>query len=107
MSAITFTAASIAERLSGKKFASGWQAHCPAHEDRNASLSISEGDDGRVLLHCHAGCSFDAITTAMGVNPGDLFPAKAEVHWPAHFSARQRGFFGFQAVAGHNDPQIG
>jgi len=78
MSGTTVTAASIADRLNGKKTASGWQAHCPAHEDRNASLSISEGDDGRVLIHCHAGCSFDAITTAMGMSPGDLFPAKPE-----------------------------
>jgi 5S rRNA maturation endonuclease (ribonuclease M5) len=29
-------------------------------------------------MHCHAGCSFDAITAAMGVNPGDLFPVKPE-----------------------------
>ena len=78
MSVATFTAESVAERLNGKKTTSGWQAHCPAHEDRNASLSISQGADGRVLMHCHAGCSFDAITTAMGISPGDLFPAKPE-----------------------------
>jgi hypothetical protein len=30
---------------------------CPAHDDRAPSLSISEGDDGRTLLKCHAGCS--------------------------------------------------
>jgi len=34
---------------------SGWSARCPAHEDRQASLSIAEGEDGRVLLKCHAG----------------------------------------------------
>ena len=39
-------------RKSGK----GWSAPCPAHEDRNPSLSISEGDDGRALLFCHRGC---------------------------------------------------
>ena len=32
-----------------------WSARCPAHRDRVNSLSISEGADGRVLLHCHAG----------------------------------------------------
>jgi putative DNA primase/helicase len=31
-------------------------AKCPAHDDRNPSLSIREAD-GKVLLHCYAGCS--------------------------------------------------
>ncbi|GEM_PF-2886310 len=33
-----------------------YAAKCPSHDDRTASLSISEGQDGRVLIHCHAGC---------------------------------------------------
>jgi hypothetical protein len=33
-----------------------WLAHCPAHSDSSPSLSIREGMDGRVLLHCFAGC---------------------------------------------------
>jgi AAA domain len=33
-----------------------WQALCPYHDDKMPSLSISEGGDGRVLVHCHAGC---------------------------------------------------
>jgi putative DNA primase/helicase len=33
-----------------------WAARCPAHEDRNPSLSITRRD--RWLLHCHAGCCF-------------------------------------------------
>ena len=39
---------------------SGWMARCPGHEDRHPSLSIREGDDGRILIHCHAGCTPDA-----------------------------------------------
>ena len=31
-------------------------ARCPAHDDREPSLSIRDGGDGRVLVHCHAGC---------------------------------------------------
>jgi len=41
---------------SAKKSGSDWSARCPAHDDRHASLSVSPGDDGRLLRHCHAGC---------------------------------------------------
>lgn len=51
----------------------GWTARCPAHEDNRASLSVSEGQDGRVLLHCHAGCTFQAICGALQVHPSELF----------------------------------
>ena len=71
------TAAEIAERLGAKKTASGWAAKCPAHEDRNASLSITEGGDGRTLLHCHAGCDFSAVISAAGLRSADLFPPKS------------------------------
>ncbi len=40
-------------------------ARCPAHEDRLPSLSISNGNDGRLLLYCHAGCSFREIIQAL------------------------------------------
>lgn len=52
------------------------QAQCPAHEDDNPSLSVREDDDGRVLLHCHAGCSVQAIVHALGLTQSDLFPPK-------------------------------
>jgi putative DNA primase/helicase len=50
----------------------GFICRCPAHEDQTASLSISEGRDG-LLLKCHAGCTFEAITAALGVKPAELF----------------------------------
>lgn len=53
-----------------------WQAPCPAHDDRKASLSISTGEDGRVLLHCHAGCTPKNIMAAIGLSLNDLFPSK-------------------------------
>lgn len=49
-----------------------WLACCPAHNDRNPSLAVSEGKDGRVLLHCHAGCKYEAIVSALGLQPSDL-----------------------------------
>ena len=53
-----------------------WVACCPAHDDKKPSLAIRELDDGRVLTHCFAGCGFDEIVSAAGVNIEDLFPQK-------------------------------
>ena len=54
----------------------GLAARCPAHDDRRASLSITEADDGRVLLRCFAGCSVNAIVEAVGLEVRDLFPPR-------------------------------
>jgi hypothetical protein len=51
-----------------------WAARCPAHEDDRASLSVSVGKDGCVLLKCHAGCGVDAVLDALGLKIADLFP---------------------------------
>lgn len=51
-----------------------WQSRCPAHDDKGPSLSIRELDDGRVLVHCFAGCSVHEIVKAAGVELSDLFP---------------------------------
>lgn len=62
-------------RLEGVKASgTGHKAKCPAHEDRQPSLSVSRGSDGRVLVKCHTGCSFDAVVEKMGLTPADLFP---------------------------------
>jgi hypothetical protein len=53
----------------------GWQARCPAHDDRNPSLSIKEAEDGKVLVHCHAGCATPDVVRALGVEMRDLMPA--------------------------------
>ena len=37
-------------------------------------MSINTGDDGRVLLKCHAGCELDAILHAIHLERRDLFP---------------------------------
>jgi hypothetical protein len=56
----------------------GFKARCPAHADRSPSLSIREGEDGRVLLHCFAGCEVDSVLTAMGLQMADLFPSSTK-----------------------------
>lgn len=66
----------VLEKLGGVRKSGGqYLAKCPAHEDGNASLTVKRGADGRILLHCHAGCSFAEITAALGVTAGQLFPA--------------------------------
>jgi len=67
----------------------GWKACCPAHADREPSLSIGLGEQGQVLLKCFAGCSLERIVEAMGLTVTDLFPdATAERassnHTPCH-----------------------
>ncbi len=56
-----------------KRSGKGWSARCPGHEDRSPSLSVSVGEDGRCLVHCHTGCPLDAITRALGLSDRDLF----------------------------------
>lgn len=54
---------------------SGWMARCPAHDDRRPSLRVTTGDDGRALVHCHAGCTPEAVVGALGFTLADLMPA--------------------------------
>ena len=51
-----------------------YTALCPAHDDKSPSLSITETQDGKVLIHCHAGCSAGDIVEAVGLELKDLFP---------------------------------
>lgn len=50
-----------------------YSAKCPAHDDHRASLSVSAGEDGKILVTCHAGCTVPEIAEAMGLEIGDLF----------------------------------
>jgi hypothetical protein len=46
----------------------GWEACCPAHHDKNASLSIGQGDSVPVVATCHAGCELPEIAAALGID---------------------------------------
>jgi hypothetical protein len=59
-----------------KRTADQWSARCPAHEDKGPSLSVREIPDGRVLVHCFAGCSVEEVLGAVGMTFDDLFPEK-------------------------------
>jgi len=69
----------------------GWTARCPAHDDRRPSLSLSEGDDGRALVRCHAGCETDAICAAVGLRIVDLMPTADTLPRPAKPNGKPAG----------------
>jgi hypothetical protein len=53
-----------------------WMACCPAHLDRNPSLSIREESDSRVLIQCFAGCETRDVLNAVGLDWDDVMPPK-------------------------------
>ena len=50
---------------------------CPAHDDRDPSLSVSHGHRGPVL-HCHAGCSVNAVLDRLDLPASALFDDAGE-----------------------------
>jgi hypothetical protein len=60
-------------KLEGLRGGDGqWQALCPAHDDNNPSLSITEAEDGNCLLHCFAGCTLDEVLAALDLDRTSL-----------------------------------
>lgn len=72
------SAAALLSRLEKVKEtgADRWVACCPAHADRSPSLSIRD-DDGKVLLHCFAGCSAIDVLAAVGLDWDAVFPTRS------------------------------
>jgi len=69
------TAADFLSRLPGGFRETGrgqWQAKCPAHADKNPSLSIREAED-RILINCLARCKPEHVMAALGLSMADLF----------------------------------
>lgn len=62
--------------------ADGWLVQCPAHEDHNPSLSVSE-HDGKVLIHCFAGCTAEAVAQAVGAEWAAFFQPRQDAHQTA------------------------
>jgi hypothetical protein len=70
----------------------GWLALCPAHADRSPSLTLALGDDGRLLLHCFAGCDVRAIVTAVGLPMSSLFAESAPRRFWRPLSDQEHAF---------------
>jgi hypothetical protein len=68
-------AENLIQRLAKVRGRNGsWTACCPAHNDKGPSLAVRELPDGRVLLHCFAGCETESVLGAIGMDMTDLFP---------------------------------
>ena len=66
------------------------QCKCPAHPDKQASLTVSKGKRC-TLLHCHAGCSLENILAAAGLEKKDTFykSENREMHWKRYIENRE------------------
>ena len=53
-----------------------WLAQCPAHQDKEPSLTLREKDDGRILLHCFAGCDTYSVLQSIGLDWSAIMPEK-------------------------------
>jgi len=62
-----------------------WMATCPAHGDLSPSLSVTELDDGRVLINCYAGCGALDVLASVGLDWSTLYPDTTQ-----HFNAPRR-----------------
>jgi hypothetical protein len=75
-----------------------WSARCPAHDDRGPSLSVKELSDGRLLIHCFAGCEVGAVVEAVGLDISALFPPRVDQGVGAPPLARRRLLTAGQAL---------
>lgn len=101
-------AAGIALSLGGARRSGGqWLARCPVHADRTPSLSLRDGDDGRLLVHCHAGCAPQPVLRALR-DRGLLGPRDQGLRHPEMPPERQFGpkdkpralFLSFRPISG-------
>lgn len=73
------TASDFAGLLRARRVGRGkWSALCPAHGDRNRSLSISEGKRRPILFRCMSqNCPPESILEAMGMTWADVLGERA------------------------------
>lgn len=99
----------LLQRLEKVKGRNGsWTARCPAHADGSPSLAVRQADDGRVLLHCFAGCDTQSVVEAVGLSMLDLFPPEEKrreyppegkpILKPAFYASDLMRIIGFEAL---------
>ena len=76
-------------KLNGK----GWRADCPVgHSHARGCLSLSEADDGRILLFCFACGNASDPLRALGLELADLFPERIKDPSPQARKEAQEAF---------------
>lgn len=68
------------ERLSPGNHQARYRACCPAHDDKNPSLSITLANSDAILIKCWSGCSTEEVVGALGMEMTDLFPDTNKYH---------------------------
>jgi putative DNA primase/helicase len=71
-------AAALIEALGGDPHSG--MCRCVAHDDATPSLRISENANGKVLVHCFAGCSQAEVLTALKAS--GLWPSNRQTYVP-------------------------
>lgn len=73
-----------------KKYQDRAQCKCPAHQDKQASLTVTKGRKC-TLLYCHAGCQLDDILNAAGLEKRDIFYESTQntANWRAFIEKRE------------------
>jgi hypothetical protein len=64
----------IAHFQGAKKAGESVKCLCPNHNDSNPSLAIREGEEGKILVYCHAGCSTYDVLKLAGLRMEHLMP---------------------------------
>lgn len=76
-----------------RQYGKGWRANCPnGHGKARGSLSITEADDGRVMLHCFACNDTTGILRAVGLEMAELFPERIKDPSPEARKAAAEAF---------------
>jgi hypothetical protein len=76
-----------------RRSGSGWRANCPnTHSKARGSLSVTEGEDGPILLSCFACHDTPAILRTLGLELADLFPERIKDPSPEARRAAREAF---------------
>lgn len=51
-----------------------YMCRCPAHNDKTASLTVTDNGDGRILINCFAGCDTYTVLRSVGLDWQDVMP---------------------------------
>lgn len=66
----------------------GFVCRCPVHDDDMPSLKVSDGKDGKILVHCHAGC--DPKSVIGEIDARGLWPRTTREALPNRMKSKRK-----------------